>query len=121
MNLQKKLIILLLMITSLYACQSPGNRVRSKQALVCNDIQLPNSAIIQDGEVITYRSKSYILSDRYIAIATHSGKLVECGKISQCVIRWTEYERDCEIEQRTLIFNILGHRKKCSIPKPNCY
>jgi hypothetical protein len=120
MNQPMTLIIALLMITSLYACQSQGNLVRSEHANVCKDIQLPDSAKIQPGEVIQYRNNAYVLSDRYIAIATHSGKLVECGKISQCVIRWTEYERDCEIEQRTLLFNLLGHRKSCSIPKPNC-
>jgi hypothetical protein len=120
MNLLKKLIFLPLILTVIFACQSPGNAVRSKHAVICRDVSLPPGAMIRDGELITYRNRSYVLSDRYVELATHSGRLVECGRISQCVIRHLERERDCEIEQRTLLFNILGHRRKCSLPAIDC-
>lgn len=120
MNPPKKLIIALLMITSLYACQSPGNRVRSSHSQICRDVKLPENVFIQDGEIIFQRNKSFVNSERYINLVIHAGKLVECGKASQCVIRWTEYERDCEIEQRTFTFLIFGYRKTCSIPEPEC-
>lgn len=114
------LTILILMTIALSACRSQANLVRSSHGQICKDVKLPDNVFIQDGEIIFQRNKSYVYSERYINLVIHAGKLVECGKASQCVIRWTEYERDCEIEQRTFTFLIFGYRKTCSIPEPEC-
>jgi hypothetical protein len=120
MKKQLKLSMILLMTIGLFACQSQANRVRSEHALACKDVSIPLDAKIREGDIITYKSKIYVPSERYIALAGHSAVLAECGRISQCVIRWTEYERDCEIEQRTFLFYITGIKKKCTLERPDC-
>jgi len=115
-----KLNILILMITGVFACQSQANHVRSEVNRTCENIQLPDSAKLKSGEVIQHKSEAYVLGERYINLSTHAYHLSDCGKMTFCALKWTEYERDCEAEQRTLFYFFTGYRKKCSIPKPNC-
>ena len=115
-----QLILILLTAIACYACQSQGTRVRNEYHYTCRDLQIPEDAKASKKDLLQYKNQSYVLSERYISLATHAMNLSECIRISQCLIEILEYERDCEIEKRNLSWIFLGISKRCSQKKPNC-
>ncbi|WP_411821240.1 hypothetical protein [Leptospira sp. 'Mane'] len=112
------LVILGSMIAN--ACGSPGDRVRSLTNTICQNVGLPNSAVLNDGDIIKVREKNYAYLERYISLMGHASHLAECAKSLTCSNQWTEWERDCQAGENKILRVLLGIKTKCEIPKPDC-
>jgi hypothetical protein len=107
-----KICILLFLIS----CTN-GNQIRKQSEEICKDIQIPKNAIVSEREKLLTSKGIYIPAIRYNAIVLHAKHLRDCGESKTCVIRWTEWERDCEIS-KSMIDRLAGI--SCKLEKPNC-
>jgi len=104
-------------ITLLFFTCKTGNSIRTDASEVCGNLQIPKSAIVLDSEIKKINGFKYVPGNAYNALVDHAIDLSECGKALTCVIEWTEYERDCELE-KSFIDRALGF--SCETKKPTC-
>ena len=115
-----KYILILLILTGAFACQSQGNLARNKVPQFCKDLKIPENALVGEKDISFTKGSYYVLFDRYSSLAVHAGVLAQCGQTLYCVTRWTEWERDCKDQTNTFWFMVTGFRPSCSIVPPDC-
>lgn len=125
------LVILLSMI--LFACQSRANRAREQIGEICTSnfesvkgsMRLPLEAQVLEREKKEFQKSIFVPAKRYNNLLEHAKNLSECARASQCLIKLTEHERDCEAEwaskiESSFIPGIFIYRSSCKIPEPDC-
>jgi hypothetical protein len=105
----------LLILIFLISC-TPGNQIRKRVQLRCSDISLPREAIL-DRSTVKYIPDPHIPVLYYNHLGRHALHLRECAQALDCLVEWTEWERNCE-KSKTMIDEILN--RSCKIEKPTC-
>lgn len=99
-----------------FSCVS-GNTIRNKINANCENITLPKEAFVNPATVREIRGDKYMPVEPYNVLGNHAYNLRLCAESLKCGIRWTEWERDCEIS-KTGLDRLLGG--SCKVEKPRC-